>query len=205
MTGVLQWALVVIALGVIVVRRRSAAIGLVTLQSLVLAAIAFELAPGRSLEFLAAGFALIVKALLVGVLFVWTLRRTREQRPLVEDLAGLARVALAAALALAASALVPRFGLATRGAEAAAVSLVVIGVAIVATRKATLIQALGLLVAENGVALAATAAGGGIPLVIELGVLFDVIVIVAVLAAFHERIFSELGTGDATLLRELRD
>jgi len=82
---------------------------------------------------------------------------------------------------------------------------VAIGVAIVAMRKATLIQALGLLVAENGVAFAASAAAGGIPLVIELGIVFDLIVIVSVATAFHERIFDELGSGDATLLRGLHE
>lgn len=200
-----EWALVALALGVIVVRRRSTAIALLTLQSLLVAALAVALAPGRNSEFLVASVALVAKALLVGGLLVWTLRRTREQRPLVEDFAPLVRAGVAVALAIAASALVPPFGLGQRGSEQAAVSLVVIGVAIVAMRKATLIQALGLLVAENGVAFAASAAVGGIPLVIELGVLFDLIVIVVVATAFHERIFGELGSGDATLLRGLRD
>ncbi len=200
-----EWALVALALGVLVVRRRSTAIALLTLQSLLLAALAVALAPGRDTEFLAASVALVAKALLVGGLLAWTLRRTREQRPLVEDFAPLVRAGVAVALTVAASALVPRFGLEQRGSEQAAVSLLVIGVAIVATRKATLIQALGLLVAENGVAFAASAAAGGIPLVIELGVLFDLIVIVVVATAFHERIFGELGSGDATLLRGLRD
>lgn len=200
-----EWTLVALALGVVVVRRRSTAIALVTLQSLLLAVVALALAPGRSAEFLVASVALVAKALVVGGLLVWTVRRTREQRPLIEDFAPLARAAVAVGLAIAASALVPRFGLEQRGSEQAALSLVVVGVAIVATRKATLLQALGLLVAENGVAFAASAAAGGIPLVIELGVLFDLIVVVVVATAFHERIFGELGSGDATLLRELRD
>jgi hydrogenase-4 membrane subunit HyfE len=75
----------------------------------------------------------------------------------------------------------------------------------VVARRATLFQALGLLVAENGIALAATAVKGGLPIVIELGAVFDVILIVAVATAFHERIFGEFGTGDTSLLRGLRD
>ena len=47
-----------------------------------------------------------------------------------------------------------------------------IGITITALRRATLLQALGLLVAENGVATIATAARGGVPLLIELGALF---------------------------------
>ena len=200
-----EWTLVALALGVVVVRRRSTAIALVTLQSLLLAVAALALAPGRTAEFFVASLALVVKALLVGTLLVWTLRRTREQRPLNEDFSPLWRVAAAVALAISASALMPSFGLAQRGSQQATIALVVIGIAIVATRKATLIQALGLLVAENGVAFAASATAGGIPLVIEVGVLLDVIIVVVVVTAFHERIFDELGSGDATLLRGLRD
>jgi hydrogenase-4 membrane subunit HyfE len=53
--------------------------------------------------------------------------------------------------------------------------------------------------------VAATAVVGGMPLVIELGTVFDLIVIVVVATAFHERIFDAYGTGDTTLLRGLRD
>jgi hydrogenase-4 component E len=204
MTAV-AWTLVLLALAVVATRRRSTAIILVTLQSLVLAGAALALAPGRSHEFLLASIALTVKALVIGTALLWTMLRTREQRPLVEDFAPLARVGGALAFAAAIAALIPRFGLPSRFAEAAAVALVAIGIATAVSRKATLMQALGLIVAENGVAFAAAAAGGGVPLVIEVGVVFDLIVIVAVAAAFHERIFGELGTGDATLLRGLRD
>ncbi len=202
---VVAWLLVLSAFAVVATRRRSAAIVLVTAQSLLLAGAALALATGRSRDFLLASLALTAKALLVGGVLLWTLARTREQRPLAEDLSPLARVAGAAAFAAATAALVPRFGLPSRTAEAAAVALVAIGLATAVVRKATLMQALGLIVAENGVAFAAAAAGGGVPLVIELGVVFDLIVIVAVAAAFHERIFGELGTGDTTLLRGLRD
>jgi hydrogenase-4 membrane subunit HyfE len=41
--------------------------------------------------------------------------------------------------------------------------------------------------------------------VVELGALFDVLLVVAVALAFHDRIYRLLGTGDSALLRELRD
>jgi hydrogenase-4 component E len=205
MSGGAVWALVALALALVVVRRRSAAIALVTLQSLGIAVGALALAPARSTEFVVASAALLAKALLVGAVLAWSLARTREPRPVDEGAAPLLRFVAAVALALAATALVPAFGLESRGAEQAAVALVVLGVATVVARRATLFQALGLLVAENGIALAATAVKGGLPIVIELGVVFDVIVIVAVATAFHERIFGELGTGDTSLLRGLRD
>ena len=59
--------------------------------------------------------------------------------------------------------------------------------------------------AENGIALAAVAVPGGLPLLIELGVAFDLVVLVTVAVVFHDRIFREFGTGDTAVLRELRD
>ena len=64
---------------------------------------------------------------------------------------------------------------------------------------------LGLIVAENGIALAAVAVPGGLPLLIELGVAFDLIVLVTVATAFHQRIFGEFGTGDTGVLRDLHE
>ena len=46
---------------------------------------------------------------------------------------------------------------------------------------------------------------GGLPLVIELGVAFDLVMVITVSVAFHERIFGEFGTGDTAVLRGLRD
>jgi hydrogenase-4 component E len=203
--GGLIWAAVGIGLAVTVVRRRSAAIALVTLQALLVSVGALVLAPDRSGEFLAASLILLARAAVLAALLAWTLARTREPRPVDEGAAPLLRFVATAAVALAAAALVPSFGLGDSAAEHATVALVVIGVATVVARRATLFQALGLLVAENGIALAAASVEGGMPIVIELGVAFDVILLVAAATAFHERIFGEFGTGDTEVLKDLRD
>jgi hydrogenase-4 component E len=202
---VVAWACVGCALGVVFVRRRSTAIGLVTLQSLLLAAAAFARAPGRSGEFLVASGALLIKSVVIAAVLFSTLRRTRETRPIVNDISAITRLALTVAIALAAAATVPGFGSGAPSVEHAAVALVAIGIATTALRRATLLQALGLLVAENGVATIAIATRGGVPLLIELGALFDLMIIIAIAAAFHSRIFDEFGSGDATALKGLRD
>ncbi|MGZ8691674.1 MAG: hypothetical protein ACXW0F_00805 [Gaiellaceae bacterium] len=201
----LAWACVGCALAVIFVRRRSSAIALVTLQSLLLAGAAFARVPDRSGEFLLASCALLVKAVAIAAILVWIVHRTRETRPVVDDVSALVRVAAAAAVALVAAATIPAFGSGAHTVDQAAAALVVIGITIVALRRATLLQALGLLVSENGIATIATGASGGIPLLIELGALLDLMVIVAIATAFHDRIFGEFGTGDATVLKGLRD
>ena len=205
MSGSLVWIAVGLGLAVSMLRRRSAAIAVVTAQSLTVAAGAAFLTPERSEEFFGASLALVVRGVLLGALLAWTLRRTREPRPVDLGIEPLVRLTAVVAIAFAVAALVPSFGLETRSAEQAAAALVAIGMATVVARRGTLFQVLGLLVAENGVALAASAVPGGIPIVIELGVLFDVIVVIAVATAFHERIFGEFGTGDTALLRGLRD
>jgi hydrogenase-4 component E len=202
---VIAWACVGCALAVVFVRRRSTAIGFVTLQSVLLAAAAFARAPARSPEFLVASGALLLKALAVGALLVWIVRRTREPQPIVNDVSAIIRLTLAVVVALVAAATVPGFDSGAPSAEHAAIALVAVGITITALRRATLLQALGLLVAENGVATIATAARGGVPLLIELGAVFDLMIIVAIATAFHSRIFGEFGSGDATALKGLRD
>ena len=54
---------------------------------------------------------------------------------------------------------------------------------------------LGILVAENGLALAALGSPAASPSAIELGALFDLLLVVVVAAVFHERIFGEFGAG----------
>jgi hydrogenase-4 membrane subunit HyfE len=46
---------------------------------------------------------------------------------------------------------------------------------------------------------------GGIPAAIELALLFDVLAVLTVAAAFGSKIHEHFGTSDTSLLRELRD
>ncbi len=80
-----------------------------------------------------------------------------------------------------------------------------IGIAIVIARRPLLFQLIGLIVAENGLTLLAISVPGGLSYVVELGALFDLALVVTVAAAFARKIHSELGTGDTSLLRGLRD
>lgn len=205
MNGAEAWALIVLALGVVIARRRSVGLALVTAQTVVLASVALAHVPGRSLGFLIAAVVLVMKTILFAVLLVWTLRRTREQRPVLNPISAPLRLVIAGSLAIALNALIPRIGVANVAVQQGAIALVVLGVAIVLMRRATFIQALGLLVAENGIAYAATSLSGGIPVVIEVGALFDLLIVVAVATIFHESITKALGSGDAGLLGGLRD
>jgi hydrogenase-4 membrane subunit HyfE len=196
-SGALAWLLVALGLGVVVVRRRSLAVGLVTAQALVLAVRAHD-------EAGAAG-ALAVRAVALGVLLLLVVSRTREPRPIPASIAPMLRGGLAVALALALTWLIPTLGLASRNAERGVLALVAFGLIAVATRRATLFQVLGIVLVENGLALAALELHNGSSAAIELGVAFDLTLIALVAVVFHERIFAEFGGGDAAVLRSLRD
>ena len=84
-------------------------------------------------------------------------------------------------------------------------ALVAFGVVTVATRRATLFQVLGIVLVENGLALAALGFPAAHRSLIELGVALDLMLIALVAAVFHERIFAEFGAGDTAALRSLRD
>ena len=205
MSSALVAAILAAGLGVIVVRRRSAAIALVAAQSLLLGIGALDLASGRSHEYTVAGIVLLTKAVVIPLLLVAVMRRTREPRLIAPAAPALLRLAAAGALALVTAALLPPLGLGDAQTEHTAVALVLIGIAVVVARRPAFFQLLGLIVAENGVALLAVSVPGGLSYVVELGALFDLVLVVTVAAAFTQRIHAELGTGDTELLRGLRD
>ena len=205
MNDAMAWAMVALGLLVVSTRRRTIAIGLVALQTLLLGGYALSFTPGRSTEFLVASLALFARSLPLLLLLGFSVRRTREPRPLRARVKPLLRLGWVVVAMLVVVMLVPSFGLASRAAEQAGVGLLVVGVSTIVARRPTIFHLLGLIVAENGIALAAVAVPGGLPLLIELGVAFDLVVVIAVAVAFHERIFSEFGTGDTTVLRDLRD
>ena len=120
--------------------------------------------------------------------------------------ARVATVALAAVtLALTLIWLIPSIGLDSQAAEQATLSLLAIGLVTAATRRATLFQVLGIVLVENGLALAALSLPGTSSLAIEIGVAVDLLLISLVAGVFHERIFAEFGAGDSAALRSLRD
>jgi hydrogenase-4 component E len=198
-------ALVVLAFGVMLVRRRSLATLLVAAQALLLGVAALWLTGDRAAGFAVAAVILLVRAVALPALLASTRRRTPEPYLVVPATTVLIRLLVSVVVVLVAVAAIPPLGLGDRPAEHGAVALLCLGIAIVVMRRPALVQLLGILVAENGIYLLAVSAPGGLPFVIELGVLFDLVLVVTVAAAFTQKIHGEVGSGDTDLLRGLRD
>ncbi len=195
--------LVALGFGVMLVRRRSFATWLLAAQSLLLGFAALTLAEGGS-GLVVAGVILVVRACALPALLVLIRRRTPEPGPVTPATTVAVRLLVAVAVSLAAIAVVPPLGLGDAAAEHGAIALLCLGIAIVIMRRPALVQVLGILVAENGVYLLALSVEGGLPFVIELGVLFDLALVVTIAAAFAQRIHGAVGSGDTDLLRRLR-
>jgi hydrogenase-4 membrane subunit HyfE len=199
--GVVAWACAALGLAVPVVRRRSVAVAAVTAQTLVLAAGALASADAG----VAPALALLVRGLLLGTLLIAVIARTREARPVHTDAGPLVRAAAAVVAGLALAVLVPSLGLVSRDAERAVLALVAFALVAVALRRTTLHQLVAVVLLENALALAALAAPGGLPSLVELGVAADIVVVVLVGVVLHARIHAEFGSGDVAHLGSLRD
>src|SRR5207248_11054876 len=88
---------------------------------------------------------------------------------------------------------------------AVAVALLLTGFFLMVNRRKAITQVLALLTMENGVMLAAIAlATYGMPLVVEIGIFFDVVVAVMVLGILVFRIRDTFDSMDVSKLRELK-
>ncbi len=87
---------------------------------------------------------------------------------------------------------------------AVAISLFLIGFFNMLNRRKALTQVLGLLTLENGLFLAAISLTYGMPLIVEIGVFFDVLVAAMVLGILVYRIRETFDSMDVSKLRRLR-
>ena len=191
---------------VVVVRRRSIAVGLVTVQALVLVGLALDKATGTR-RGRRRGRAR-VRALSRSRRCSSSSRsRTRERRPVRAGRRPVrARGPAPSRSRSLLTWLVPTLGLASRDAERAVLALVAFGLVSVGNPAGDAVPgARDRAGRERARARRARAAHGPLSLVIELGVAFDLTLIALVAAAFHARIFAEFGAGDSALLRSLRD
>ena len=84
-------------------------------------------------------------------------------------------------------------------------SLVLLGFWLLFTRASAVTQLVGFLLLDNGIATVAFLTSGGLPVVIELGVSLDVLLVVLILGVLAVRLRRVHGHSDVAELRELHD
>ena len=84
-------------------------------------------------------------------------------------------------------------------------AIVLIGFFVLVTRRRALSQVVGFLLLDNGITATAFLATAGVPLIVELGVSFDLLLVVVVLRVLAARCATAFGSTDLDELRELHD
>lgn len=203
-------ALLAVALFSVTVRGLVAGVWLLVVQSALLALVAASLAlySGSSHMWAAAALTLGVRAIAIPAVLLRVLRAVslrRETRPLLSTrhaivvAVGLTLVAFFAASRIELSRALP-----ARDALPAALALTFIGLLLMATRRKAVSQLIGLITIENGIFLVGLIATLGLPLLVEIGIFFDLLVAVGVTAVLTLRINEHFDTVSTDRLRRLR-
>jgi hydrogenase-4 component E len=191
-------------------RLLSGALQAYALQSLVIALVA------AVVGYYTHSFDLYIVAVLTVVVkcgvIVWILRSVtrrlhvqREMRPYLGIPASLLICALLTLLAFFTSPAVVAPGtFLNEPPLAISIAMVLIGLFILSSRRHAIAQILGLLTIENGLFSGAIAIAYGMPLIVEFGILFDVLVAVMVMGLLVTLIQRELITADTADLRRLK-
>jgi len=202
----------IVGLGVLLAVTRSIgrSIWLVAAQSALgaLAAIGVGLSLGLGHLVLAGGLAFGAKVIVSPLILRAMLRASSvpiERHPYVGPrLSLVAAIVIVFAASAATSDLALPASLGGARALPAAIAAMLTGLFLMMSRRKVLSLLIGLLVFENGLALAAFALTYGMPLVVELGILFDVLIVVIVGWVYARRMLRVVGSLSTDDLRNLR-
>lgn len=192
-------------------RQLSALITLLTAQGVLLAGLAALLGTqvgGVELYAVAAGILLLKAGVLPAVLrrVLADSRSARETQPLVNVPASLLAAAILTLVAYGVSRPLVELD-PTPAAQAAPVgiAMVLLGFFVLVTRRRALSQVAGFLLLDNGIAATAFLVTAGVPLIVELAVSMDLLLVVLILQVLTVRLRAEFGDVDIDELRGLRD
>jgi hydrogenase-4 component E len=192
-----------------VARRISTCVLLFSLQSAVITAEVLATAFQEKLAeaYVVGALVFVIKVVAIPRAFFILTKRLKTARDVKASITPTQSVFIAAAMICLAYAAVHSYGQDVQvpdDALAAAVSLILTGSFLMVSRKKALMQMLGLLVLENGIFLAAIITTFGMPLVIEIGIFFDILIALLLMGIFAFRISDTFEHLDVSKLRRLR-
>jgi len=192
-----------------VARRISTSVLLFSLQSAVIAAEVLATAFQEKLveAYVVGALVLVIKVVAIPRAFFLLTKKLKTVRDVKASTTPTQSVFIVALMIYLAYAAVRSYSQAIHvpdDALAAAVSLILTGAFLMVSRKKALMQMLGLLVLENGIFVAALTTTFGMPLVIEIGIFFDILIGLLLMGIFTFRISDTFEHLDVSKLRRLR-
>ncbi len=170
---------------------------------LALAGAVLALATGNIHLWIIAGITLVIKAIALPALLIRVIERVQIRRdiePVIPMTVTLVLAALIVVLAFHLSASLGAVRQAITGnALPVGIALTLLGVLVMASRKKAMTQMVGLFAAENGIFFTAMAVSQGMPLIIEIGVILDVVLGALVMGIFVLRVRSSVDADIADL------
>ncbi len=159
--------------------------------------------------YVSAGITFLLKALLIP----WMLHRLAVRLSIHRDiepirhpslilLAGAALVVFSYYVALP---IVHLSALTTRNTIAVSQAVILLGMLLMITRKKAIAQVVGFMSIENGLFFAAVVATHGMPMVVELGIAFDVLVAAVLFGVFFFQMRASIDSLDVDRLNRLRE
>ena len=189
-------------------------IRLFALQSLLLGVVAVlvVLGYGETHILIAAVLTIVVKAIVIPHVLARIIDRIHVRKEIDLSINISASLLLCGGMVILADSVAQSILSAPRAADVSAVSrvlsvsiaMMLIGLFIMTTRKKALTQIVGLLTMENGVFLSGLSITHGMPLIVEVGIFFDILVAVLILGVFVFRINKTFESISIDALRSLR-
>ena len=192
-------------------RRLSACVDLFALQSVFLAATAALVAflTGIHHIYIAAALTVVIKAVIIPRILKQVVERLNVTRELVMNVNIPASLLICGGLVMLAffitQPIIPLGFLLTRDSLAISLAIILIGFFTMIARKKAVTQVIGFLVMENGLFLGATSAAYGMPLIVEIGVFFDVLVGALIIGIYTHRLQDAFDSVDTTKLTTLKE
>ena len=150
-----------------------------------------------------AGVTIVAKAVLLPWLLIGVVRRVHISREIEPVIPTVVTLTLAAAIVVLAfhlnASLGPVRHAITGNALPVGVTLILVGVLVMASRRKALVQMVGLFASENGIFFTAIAVTQGMPLIIEIGVILDVVLGALVMGILVLRVRTSVDTDIADL------
>ncbi|MCZ7395407.1 MAG: hypothetical protein ABOK23_01910 [Candidatus Methanoperedens sp.] len=178
------------------------------IQSFLLACVAGIVAysTGKYDIYIVSALTLVIKALVIPYIFIYIIREIKVKREIALYVNISPSLIIGGILVVISYYLIRSINLITElssFALTASMSLVSIGLFIMISRKKAIMQMLGILIMENGLFLGAISLTYGMPLLVELGIFFDVLIGALIMGILIFRINKTFESIDTDMLKTL--